>query len=194
MTADVAHEDNAAFIVVALSHNDEIERLKNARSGESRNHVVYTTHPGEALAYVRDTLKPVHFVVTGQLFFRTNSTVSEDYLKSITSGMSGETNPFPHSHPIIKTGPELADVVHQLNDRILVLRYSLSRVRNTSMIIGDIPRKLNVVTPAARAFLDCDGLYDAWQERDWAKLRSMLPGIQFYHTLEEHFSKGAQDL
>lgn len=186
MTA-IAHHDDAAFIVVALSHNDEIERLKGARNPKGRNQVVYTTRPGEVLGYVRDPTTPVHFVVTGQLFFRTDSTVSEDYFKSMSPDLSGKVPSFPCSHPIIKTGPELADVVHELNNRVLVVRYSLSPSRNTSMLVGDIPRRLNAVTPQVREFMDCEGLYDAWQERDWRRLRAMLPGTRFYHTLEEHF-------
>ena len=177
-------KDNNAYIVVAQTHDYVLERIKRQRDPNSKNHVIYTTNPGDVLGEV--LTNPVDIVVTGQVFYQSDLRSLDDFLGAILGGMDEMARHYqpPKSGP--DTGSQLSEEIYKINPGILVFRYSLAPPER-GKIVGDI-RKGGGHEDLLE-FIDSVELSDILRTRDWKRLRETFPEIKFYDGWEEQFQK-----
>lgn len=177
-------KNDNAYIVIAQTHDYVLESIRKQRDPNSKNHVIYTTNPGDVLAEA--LINPVDIVVTGQLFYKSDLTSLEDMINALYKvsfiGYQALVKHYqpPKSGPY--TGSALSKEVYSINPKILVFRYSLAP-EERGRIVGDINKFRS--DQDLIELIDSPELPDILRTKDWERLEKTLPKIKFYEGWKE---------
>lgn len=171
-------KDNKPYIVIAQTHQKDLDEIASRRSQRYRNHVVFVSQPEEALSEVM--LNPVDIVITGQYFYENDFVPGKPFLnvvysKDVNSILKRYVAPCFGPY----TGTRLSEQISSVKPEVLVLRYS-SEPGEIGDIAGEIEKSYGL--DALVRFIDSEKLCKIFERKDWENIRTAFPEIRFYRN------------